>query len=867
MFSFSFPVRVFTGPYIAIFRQITSLDLPACFVLLVAVCAVAGCGGSFTQTGPSSAPLAITTSSLPSGQMGSPYTSILTASGGTTPYTWSLTSGALPAGLLLNASTGAITGTPTATANATALKFLLTDSGSPAQTKSVSLVLTIAASGPLPINITTTSLPNGQMASPYSATLAASGGTTPYVWSLTSGTLPAGLALNASTGAITGTPTATVNATSLTFLLTDSGSPAQTQSVSLALTIAASGTLPLSITTTSLPNGQVASPYGATLAATGGTTPYSWSLTSGTLPAGLTLNASTGAITGTPTAAANAISLTFKLTDSGSPAQTQSASLTLTIAAATLSITTSALPSGQVGTPYSATLAATGGTTPYTWSLSSGTLPAGLLLNASTGAITGTPTATANATSLTFKLTDSSGPVQTKSVTLALTIATSGGTLSITTTTLPNGQVASPYSATLAATGGTTPYTWSLTSGTLPAGLALNASTGAITGTPTAAANATSLTFQLTDSSSPTQTKSVTVTLTIAPVTLSITTTSLPSGQVGSSYSAILTSAGGTTPYTWSLTSGTLPAGLALNASTGAITGTPTATANATSLTFKLTDSSSPAQTKSVTVTLTIVSSGISVSLSLKRAALTVTQPLPIVPTTNDSAGVNWSATGSGCSGGACGSFSSSHTLGGVAVTFTAPSTAGLYTVTATSVTDASVSSSVAVAVTDLAGVTTYHNNISRNGANTQEYALTTSMVATSTFGKLFSCSVDSAVYAQPLWVPNLTISSAKHNVILVATQNDSLYAFDADANSTPCTPLWHANLIDSTHGANSGETAVPSSGSGRWLGTGVAILRRKLGSPARRSSIRQPTRCMSCQNPRSFPDRPSISACTPSIC
>jgi len=124
--------------------------------------------------------------------------------------------------------------------------------------------------------------------------------------------------------------------------------------------------------------------YSATLAAKGGTTPYTWSLTSGALPAGLSLNASTGAITGTPTTAVTSTPLTFKVTDSGSPAGTQSVNLTLTISAPTLAITTSSLPSGQVGTAYSATLVATGGTTPYTWSLTSGTLPAGLNLNAST---------------------------------------------------------------------------------------------------------------------------------------------------------------------------------------------------------------------------------------------------------------------------------------------------------------------------------------------------------------------------------------------------------------------------------------------------------------------------------------------------
>ena len=490
----------------------------------------------------------------------------------------------------------------------------------------------------------------------------------------------------------------------------------------------------------------------------------------------------------------------------------------------TLAITTSSLPKGQVGTAYSATLAATGGSAPYTWALTSGTLPAGLTLKASTGAIGGTPTAAVSASALTFTVTDSSSTALSKSVSLGLTISpTAPATLSITTSSLPNGQVGASYSATLVATGGTTPYTWSLSSGTLPSGLSLNASTGAIIGTPTAAANASPLTFTVNDSSNPVQSASVSLGLTIgstASSTLTIATTTLPGGQVGVAYSTALLAAGGTTPYTWSISSGKLPTPLMLNASTGAITGTPTATASATPLTFSVSDSSIPVQTKSVNLALTISSStGISVSVSPQNAGITITQALSLTPTTTDSAGVNWSVSGSGCSGATCGTFSAATSLTGVAVTYTAPSAAGVYTITASSATDSTITATATVGVTDLAGMTTYHNDLSRDGANPQEYALNTSNVTTSTFGKLFSCTVDEAVYAQPLWVPNLTVNGAVHNVVFVATQNDSLYAFDADINTPPCTPLWHANLLDTAHGGTSGETSVPSSPSYHLVG------------------------------------------------
>ena len=136
---------------------------------------------------------------------------------------------------------------------------------------------------------------------------------------------------------------------------------------------------------------------------------------------------------------------------------------------------------------------------------------------------------------------------------------------------------------------------------------------------------------------------------------------------------------------------------------------------------------------------------------------------------------------------------------------------AGLYSVTATSKADSSKSATATVAATDLAGVFTYQNDLSRSGANVKEYALTPASVAGLIFGKLFSCPVDGAIYAQPLWVANLSIAGAKHNVVFVATQHDTMYAFDADANANPCVPLWQANLIDTKHGGVSGETWVSS--------------------------------------------------------
>src|SRR6202008_4578349 len=112
--------------------------------------------------------------------------------------------------------------------------------------------------------------------------------------------------------------------------------------------------------------------------------------------------------------------------------------------------------------------------------------------------------------------------------------------------------------------------------------------------------------------------------------------------------------------------------------------------------------------------------------------------------------------------------------------------------ITATAVGDSGKTATATIGVTDLPGVSTYLSNNSRQGANAQEYALTTSgitAVNSANFGKLFSCTVDAAIYAQPLWVANLQIAGGTHNVVFVATERNSFYAFDADSSS--CTNLW----------------------------------------------------------------------------
>lgn len=306
------------------------------------------------------------------------------------------------------------------------------------------------------------------------------------------------------------------------------------------------------------------------------------------------------------------------------------------------------------------------------------------------------------------------------------------------------------------------------------------------------------------------------------PPPVAVTTSALPNGRVGQSYSATLVATGGSPPYQWALTAGSLPAGLALAASTGTLSGTPTADANRLSLTFKVSDSSAPVETASGTLPLTVNPGTISLSVSPQRAGLTLGQTLDLTATTNDFAGVTWSVNPTGPP------LAPATSASGQAVTLSAPQAAGVYTVTATSVTDPTQSASTRVGVTDLAGIFTFHDDPARDGTNDQEYALTASDVNSSDFGKLFSCTVDGAIYAQPLWVANLKVSGSVRNVVLVATEHDSLYAFDADAN--PCNTLWQVGLTDSSHGGTGGEVTVPSGTSGYLVGNGDGDITPEVG-------------------------------------
>lgn len=499
---------------------------------------------------------------LPAGTAGAVYAQSFTVTGGAgAPYTFAIVSGALPSGVALNTSTGQISGTPTAVGSF-ALTVQVTDAG--AFTGQRAYTITIAP--PVLAIAPSSATLNSPYGSAFSQTFSASGGTGPYAYSL-SGALPSGLTFTAATGVLSGTPTQTGTfpiTVSVTDATTGAGAP-YTASRSYTLNVAAPT---IAIAPATLPAGAAGSSYSQTLTASGGVAPYTFQVTAGNLPVGVSLSAS-GVLSGTPTAAG-----TFNVTVQARDANLQAGqrAYTFVIAAPTLSLSPAggSTLSAAYGVAYSQSFTAVGGTGPYAYSLS-GAVPAGVSFNSSTGTLSGTPVQTGSFP-LTVTATDSStGTGAPFSVSANYTLSVASPTIVIAPASLPVGGVGSAYSQTVTASGGIAPYTFAVTSGALPAGVTLS-SAGVLSGTPTAGGSF-NWTVTATDAGSMTGARAYT--MTISAPTIDLTPTTLPDPTQGAAYSAPLSASGGTAPYTFSIVGGALPAGMTLN-SGGTLSGTPT---------------------------------------------------------------------------------------------------------------------------------------------------------------------------------------------------------------------------------------------------------------------------------------------------
>ncbi|WP_294231262.1 SdrD B-like domain-containing protein [Prosthecobacter sp.] len=517
--------------------------------------------------------IAISPATLPAATQYAAYTPrTLTASSGTSPYQWSYL-GALPTGMNLS-SGGVLSGTPSSAPGTYNVTVTVTDANGCQSSAVYAVVVNCPA-----ITITPTTLPGGTKNVVYaSQQLAAAGGTAPYIWSLASGTLPAGLTFS-NAGLISGTPTGTPGNYDFTVRATDGVNCSATQPLRIVIACPA-----LSIGPVPLPSAVQYASYSRTLSVGGGTAPYTWTVSSGVLPTGMTLSTS-GVLSGTPTGLGSS-TFVVRATDAENCVGTQS--YTFTVDYPPITILPPTLPNATRLVPYFQQVTASGGTAPYTFSKLTGNLPSGITIS-STGVISGTTTSAPGDYSFTVQALDANGAPGTQPYTITIVCPA----LAISPDTLSSGVVGTAYSAPLSASGGGAPYVWSVISGSLPPGLSLS-STGILSGTPTQATTA-SFTVQVTDAFNCVNTKLHTLAVNCPGI--SITPTTLTSAYYGTPYSRQFSVTGGTGPYTWSVIAGSPPAGITLSSS-GLLSGTSTVYGTA-AFTIRVTDAYGCSSTQS----------------------------------------------------------------------------------------------------------------------------------------------------------------------------------------------------------------------------------------------------------------------------
>ncbi|WP_196237396.1 putative Ig domain-containing protein [Bradyrhizobium elkanii] len=535
--------------------------------------------------------------------------------GGTTPLSYNI-SPSLPTGLAFNTSTGAITGTPSVTLATTSFTVTVTDNNNATATNT--FILTVNGAVTATTAVASTTLTVNRPATSFTPVTGA-GGTPPLTYSV-SPTLPAGLSFNTTSGAITGTPTAAIAATTFTVTVTDQNSATAANTFSLAVNGAV--TAATAVASTTLTVNRPATSF-TPVTGGGGTVPLTFTV-SPTLPAGLSFNTASGTITGTPTATIGPTMFTVTVTDTNNATATNTFILTVNAAVtATTAIAWTALTVNRLATSFTP-VTGSGGAAPLTYSISP-TLPTGLFMNPSNGAIIGMPVATITATTFTVTVTDNDHATATNTFSLTVNAAVTAAT-AVASTTLTVNRPATSFTPVIGA-GGTNPLTYSV-SPTLPAGLSINPNTGAITGTPTAPITATPFTVTVTDADnvSASNTFSLTVNGAVT-ATTAVASATLTVNRPAASFTPV-TGAGGTAPLTYSV-SPTLPAGLSFNTASGAITGTPTAAIGATTFTVTVTDANSAMATANFSLTVngavTATTAVASTALTVNRAATTFT--------------------------------------------------------------------------------------------------------------------------------------------------------------------------------------------------------------------------------------------------
>jgi uncharacterized repeat protein (TIGR01451 family) len=417
--------------------------------------------------------IALSPSTLPGGVVGSLYEATITASGGSPSYTFSVVSGSLPPGLELSSPAigdlpivaANLSGTPTAAGTFT-FRIQAVDANACAGSRTYTIVVE-SSGGCGAVGLSPSVLFDGFVGTAYGRTIRGVGGTAPYRFSVTSGSLPPGLTLS-SGGDVSGTPTA-VGTFTFRVRVVDSNECAASRSYTVTISCP-----PVALSPATLPPAAQGVPYSQTITALGRHGPYTVSVTGGALPSGLALLPS-GSFSG---AAAEVGTFSFTVTVTDANGCTSAQSYTLTVCAA-LTISPAALPGAIVGVIYSQTIVASGGTAPYTYAQTG--LPPPMTLSPTTGLLSGIPTATGTF-NVTVTATDANGCVGVANYILQVC-----PNLTLSPAFFPQGSAGTFYSQTLVASGGTPPYLYTAVG--LPSFFTVSETTGVLSGTaPTAGA-------------------------------------------------------------------------------------------------------------------------------------------------------------------------------------------------------------------------------------------------------------------------------------------------------------------------------------------------------------------------------------------
>ncbi len=554
--------------------------------------------------------------------------------GGAVPATGAYSiSPAIGNGLSFNANTGSISGTPTAVAEA--VTYIITATNSAGMNSAMVTITVNAALAAPSISASLSTLAATTATAIADITIENNGGAVPATGAYSiSPAIGNGLSFNANTGSISGTPTAVANA--VTYIITATNSAGMNSAM---VTITVNATLAAPSISASL----------STLAATAGTTIADITITNngGAVPAtgaysispaignGLSFDANTGSISGTPTAVAEAVAYIITATNS---AGMNSAMVTITVNAALAAPSISASLSTLAATTATAiadiTIENNGGAVPATGAYSiSPAIGNGLSFNANTGSISGTPTAVANAVTYIITATNSAG-MNSAMVTITVNAALAAPSISASLSTLAATTATAIADITIENNGGAVPATGAYSiSPAIGNGLSFNANTGSISGTPTAVAEAVTYIITATNSAGMNSAMvTITVNAALAAPSISASLSTLAATTATAIADITIENNGGAVPATGAYSiSPAIGNGLSFNANTGSISGTPTAVANA--VTYIITATNSAGMNSAmVTITVNATLAAPSISASLVRWPPPPAPPLPISP-------------------------------------------------------------------------------------------------------------------------------------------------------------------------------------------------------------------------------------------